>query len=960
MRRDPLPLLASGCILALLLACFGTVLLRGEQFAYRDSAYFYYPLYLHVQQEWSAGRWPLWSPGVNGGVPLLGNPAAAVLYPGKVIYALLPYAWGARLYVVAHVIIALLGAVALGRSLGVSRTGSFLGGLGYAFGGPVLFQYSNVIFLVGAAWVPWGLRAIDRLLRQGRRPAGVELAAVLALQVLGGDPEAAYLTGACGAGYAVVLARAGRRDRHPLLTAPRALGIAIAWAVAVLILASARPVLPLAGAPWVLAAWSVAGLVLAVRWRLRPGEARLAPMLARLAGAGAAAAAVAAAQVLPTVEFAARSTRMAADASHPLAYRFSLEPYRLVELAWPGAFGTPCPEPRSWLQAIPPAGDREPWADSLYMGGLVLTLALGAAGWRGGPPWRAWLTAVALVSLAASFGRFAGPLWWARWLPGVAFGPHDPPLGQVRGDALLVDGAGSPYGLLAALLPGFGAFRYPGKLLTFAAAATAALAGMGWDRLAAGEAARARRLAGVGLGASLAGLAAAAAASDRVVALLSGRVPPDPLLGPADVVGAWAETQRALAHGAIVFAAVLALARWAPRRPRAAGAAALLLLTVDLALADAGLVRAAPQDEFDATPEASRWIAEAERADPSPGPFRVHRAFSWYPSRDRDRRSPGRVRELLAWERGTLRPFHGLPLGLEYCVALGTLELDDFVPFLASSTMPATGALARALGIPSGYRVRHYARRGFDLLGARYFILPADPAGWQDQDRGYASFLPETDLIFPPGHLLAGPGGAMGQGPWAVDQDWQLRRNRSAFPRAWVVHDARVRAPAAGPDDRDAMMGALLFMNDPIWSDPDREVLDLRATALIETDDRDRLLGSLAPGPAGPSEAVVVVAHGPQRVEIKATLERPGLVILADAYYPGWRLTIDGKPAPIYRANRLMRGAAVPAGEHVLVYTYEPRSFRIGLFISVGGVVALLIWAGSSWRARPIPLQVGG
>ena len=72
-----------------------------------DASFFYYPLYRRVQQEWAAGRWPLWDPGQNGGTPLLGNPVAAVLYPGKVIYALFPYAWGARLYVIAHTIIAL-------------------------------------------------------------------------------------------------------------------------------------------------------------------------------------------------------------------------------------------------------------------------------------------------------------------------------------------------------------------------------------------------------------------------------------------------------------------------------------------------------------------------------------------------------------------------------------------------------------------------------------------------------------------------------------------------------------------------------------------------------------------------------------------------------------------------------------------------------------------------------------
>ena len=74
---------------------FSAVLFGGEQFAFRDAGNFFYPLHLRVQQEWRSGAWPLWDAWQNGGQPLLGNPMAAVLYPGKLIYALLPYAWGA-------------------------------------------------------------------------------------------------------------------------------------------------------------------------------------------------------------------------------------------------------------------------------------------------------------------------------------------------------------------------------------------------------------------------------------------------------------------------------------------------------------------------------------------------------------------------------------------------------------------------------------------------------------------------------------------------------------------------------------------------------------------------------------------------------------------------------------------------------------------------------------------------
>ena len=64
-------LLGPACALLLLLACFSSVLFRGEQFAYRDAATVYYPLYLRVQQEWNAGRWPLWDPGQSAGVPAI-------------------------------------------------------------------------------------------------------------------------------------------------------------------------------------------------------------------------------------------------------------------------------------------------------------------------------------------------------------------------------------------------------------------------------------------------------------------------------------------------------------------------------------------------------------------------------------------------------------------------------------------------------------------------------------------------------------------------------------------------------------------------------------------------------------------------------------------------------------------------------------------------------------------------
>jgi hypothetical protein len=638
MRRAVLPSLGLGCFVGLLFIFYRPVLFEDGQFAYRDAGAFYYPLYLRVQEDWGAGRWPLWNPGQNGGEPLLGNPMAAVLYPGKALYALLPYAWAARFYVISHTVFAFFGLFALARSCGVSRVGSCLGGLSYAFGGPVFCLHSNVIFLVGAAWIPWGLRAIDRLLRQGRRQGTAELAAVLALQTLGGDPEAAYLTVVCGAGYAVGLAVKDRARTLPRFTWPLGLAALCIWVLVTLGLASARIAWTgfRATNGFILAAWVAVLIAMAWRWYRRPGEARLAPLLARLSIACTLALALAAAQVIPVAEFASQSQR--ADGLEPNAtYLFSLDPFRVAELVWPNVFGTGSSDNRTWIQAVPRAGDHQLWVDSLYMGGLALVLALCAAELRGGPPWRVWLTIVAAAALVISCGKFVGPLWWARWGPcGAILGPHDPSFGEFRSDSFLHDGAGSPYGLLSILLPGFGLFRFPSKFLVFTAVGVSALAGVGWDRVTKGgvETRRLRSLCLAALGASVAGLISAVAAHGWAVAYLIRRVEPDQTIGPADIEGAWAETQRALAQGTIVFAAILALAHWAPRRPRAAGALALWLMSADLALANARLTITLPQAVFDAPPEAARLIAAAERSDPSPGPFRVHRMqYSWVPAR---------------------------------------------------------------------------------------------------------------------------------------------------------------------------------------------------------------------------------------------------------------------------------------------------------------------------------------
>jgi hypothetical protein len=220
-----------------------------------------------------------------------------------------------------------------------------------------------------------------------------------------------------------------------------------------------------------------------------------------------------------------------------------------------------------------------------------------------------------------------------------------------------------------------------------------------------------------------------------------------------------------------------------------------------------------------------------------------------------------------------------------------------------------------------------------------------DPAGWREDARGFVSFLADQKMIAPDPRLLEDPRNESRLDAWIQDEDWQLLRNEAAFPRAWVVHQARIYKPIRGLaiEDREKVMGEILFANDALWYDPRRKVFDPHLLAWIEIDDFRPLLPHVRGEPI-PNEAVTVTRYEPQRVELEARLRRPGIVVLADVFYPGWTLTVDGKPAPILRVNRLMRGAAVAEGTHRLVYVYDPASFRIGGFLSVLSLALGLVW----------------
>ena len=966
-RRPGWILFGLACVSAPFSACFSSVLFSGGQFAYRDAGHFYYPLYKIVQNEWNAGRMPLWEVEENAGMPLLGNPTAAVLYPGKLIYAIFPYAWGARLYVIAHVLLALAGMYALLRSWERSRSAAAIGAISYAFAAPILFQYCNIIFLVGAAWTPIAFRGADRWIRRGLIAGIFELAIALAMQTLGGDPESTYLIGVLTLIYAIMYAF---HDPTVALRKPRAVAII----ALILVLMFAVP-LGIAGElgslsrvrdrAWfidqaprmikigVAVFWSIAAILIVLKARARRRVGVLFKATLGLGAAGTLAFFLAAAQLLPGLEFTSLTSRASSEGPHEI-FPFSLHPFRVVEFLWPDVFGTSVGRNRHWLELLPTCGNQHIWVPSLYMGGLAALLAASAFGFRSGSAIRSWLSLVFVLSLVASFGEYGDPVWWGREtkIGARMLGPHDPIDRAYRSDGLFPDGDGGLYGLTALALPGFGRFRYPSKLITFTCFAISGLAAIGWDRL---RHTRSRRFwwgAIALLVVSVVALGATMFARKSIVAAFRQSATADPsIFGPFEANQAVIEIEAALLQGAIVFAVAIVASRLIRTRPRFASALVLVCISIDLSIADSSLVVTVPQADFDTKPRAIELIEKAEQADPAGGPYRVFRMHVWEPNDWLLYSSSDRYHAIMRWERDTLQPKYGVPYGVCYAITKGTAELYDYEFFFGPFMMSVKPATASALSRASfgqevaGARVVCHPRRGYDLWGARYFLVPAMAAGWVQEHRGYASFLPRSEPVYPGREAFEGADRGARVKDWIMKEDFQILRNLDAFPRAWVVHEARTIEPIKGLERaaRAKIVEKLLYKNDGLWSDPTAEEIDLKRTALVEIDrDLESTLTRYSQGGGSPSEKVDVTIPEPTRVEMTATLDKPGIVVLADVYYPGWKLYVDGRAAPILRVNRMMRGAAVEKGEHKMTYIYKPDSFWVGTRLTAAGIAIVV------------------
>ncbi|MFM2431712.1 MAG: hypothetical protein RLZZ511_2925 [Cyanobacteriota bacterium] len=141
--------------------------------------------------------------------------------------------------------------------------------------------------------------------------------------------------------------------------------------------------------------------------------------------------------------------------------------------------------------------------------------------------------------------------------------------------------------------------------------------------------------------------------------------------------------------------------------------------------------------------------------------------------------------------------------------------------------------------------------------------------------------------------------------------------NQQVLPRTWLVSETVTLKP-------EQILATIRTSQLP-----DGRRYEPQQMALIE-DSQGALQGRLKSAALGNADRAEILKLESMQVKIKTQSAHPTFLVLSDVNYPGWKVTIDGKPTKIYQTNYVQRGVSLPAGEHLVEYRFDPTSLKLG------------------------------
>ncbi len=940
-HRWKAPALLAVAALAAVLAFYPEIALPTRILADYDVWTYFYPLRTYAARAIQAGRFPLWNPDTFLGAPFFANPQTSLLYPGSILFYVLPVPYAYSLSVIGHVLVCwVLTFAFLRRIFGVGTMAGFVGTSTFALGGFVSSQVGHINQLSATALMPGVALAAVMAVRQPSLRWALGGALLFAAQLLAGHAQESYMT---------------------------------LWVVGVLLiweLTSAVEHERSAGlAPSVLG-----------QWRPRPelrAAARVIGVAGLIAGLGFALAAV---QLLPTAELSAASIR-GGGMTFDEATSFSLPPNLLARSLLPGYWFNVFGEYIGYVGGVGLGfamlgflygRRRAVWA-ALALVIIGLVLALGNAN----------PLAPALYRVVPGLGLFRVP---ARWLLVYSFGAASLAALGVDWARVGAAGRGARMARWADRLRAEAGSQWRPIMLAVWLLILAATAL--WPAPAVSGRIYLFWLLGLGAAFGLAWLSHGWR-SPVVSAIVALAVLVDLRFAALDLPQRHAVPSEVADQNRGVPTSLRAMADASRPRDRLLSVARTEYELDDIATIDARFP--------DLSPTARFWFTSAMKLDEvmSPNvpltyglstadgydggvlPLRHYLDIASLLIPREEIRADGVLRtRLIALPEARYLDLLGVSAviagrsvdleldGVRYDVATArslaageriTMTLPEpsritglgILASVADGAETSTGDLV--LTRVDGRSEQRSLRVGREI----YTELEPGPVSAEQPTAG-PSRAPRRDtavrLVVPSGAPVAsldltwaGPGRLALRAITALDEDGSQRAlllqegltvvdfptqklfRRTVQPWSTLMREAQVR------DDPSALDWMRAASAD-----------ELKSTVMLAP--RDRVEPEQASSAEDNPGTFRLIPSAPERiVYVRESEGAPGYLLVPDAWFPGWRAQIDGQPAEVQRADVLFKAVWVPTWARQVELNYEPASVRAGALISVA---ALLLWLG--------------
>jgi hypothetical protein len=157
-----------------------------------------------------------------------------------------------------------------------------------------------------------------------------------------------------------------------------------------------------------------------------------------------------------------------------------------------------------------------------------------------------------------------------------------------------------------------------------------------------------------------------------------------------------------------------------------------------------------------------------------------------------------------------------------------------------------------------------------------------------------------------------------------------VQQNPDALGHAWFVDDYKI-VPNA-----DAEMKALDSLQPARVAVVDQRFADTLKGLVIQPDS---------------ANSIRLTSYKPNELIYESTARSEQLAVFSEIYYnvrDDWKVTIDGKPTPVLRADYVLRAVRVPAGQHTITFRFDPISVSTGHIVDlISSILLVALIAGA-------------